>query len=239
MIRSILAGLLLTAVPLVAAAGPLRTSLAVEFALAVDNPGAAAAPIVRGRMILQPGGRACARVSQPVRQEMRLGPEGAVLVWPDSSTRLKIAVLPGGVPPAFEALLVAITDPAAALPKGSTLQSRERKGDTVHSRWRVALGVPDALGQTGTLGTLHTAEDAQGVTLIELETDKGVLQKRFALGARSVRGQRLPGSVVAEFYGKKGQFARRERWTLQQVAVLARDLLPCAEAVKGQVLTDL
>lgn len=239
MISRVSAGFLLAAVPLAASAAPLRAPLAVEFALAVDSPGSAAAPTVRGRMILQPGGRSCARVSQPVRQEMRLGPEGAVLVWPASSTRLKIGALPGGVPPAFEALLVAVTDPAAALPKGSTLQSRERKGDTVHSRWRVALGVPDALGQTGTLGTLHTTEDAQGVTLIELETDKGVLQKRFALGARSGQGQRLPGSVVAEFYGKKGQFARRERWTLQQVAVQARDLGPCAEAVAGQVLRDL
>ncbi len=239
MIGRLLAALVAVGLPAGAAAAPLRSPLVVEFALAVDGTAAAKAPVVRGRMTLQPGGRACARVSEPVRQEMRLGPEGAVLLWPDSGSRLKLPALPGGVPPAFEALVVAATDPAAALPKGSTLQHRERKGDTIHSLWRVALGAPDPLGQPGSLGTLSTVEDQYGVTLIELQTDKGILQKRFALGPRSSQGQRLPNSVIAELYGKKGQLARRERWTLQQVALLPGDLRPCAEAMPGQLLRDL
>lgn len=217
----------------------MRTTLAFDFALAVDSPGAAPAATVRGRMTLQPGGRACARVQQPMRQEVRLGPDGAVLVWPDSGTRMRIPALPGGVPPAFEALLVAATDPASALPQGSSLQSRERKGDIIHSVWRVALGAPDALGQTGTLGTLRTVEDQEGVTLIELQTDKGVLQKRFALGGRARQGQRLPGTVIAELYNKTGKLSRRERWTLQQQPAQPIDLQPCAQARPGQLLRDL
>lgn len=235
----LLAGLVLAAVPVGANATPLRTVVAVDFALAVDSPASTAAPPVRGRMTLQPGGRACARVHQPLRQEVRLSPEGAVMLWPDSGKRLKIPALPGNIPPAFEALVVAATDPAAALPQGSSLQSRERKAETVHSVWRVALGAPDRLGQTGTLGTLRTVEDLQGVTLIELHTDKGVLQKRFTFGSRGRPGQRLPGTVIAEFYGKAGKLARRERWTLQQSPALPADLQPCAEARPGQTPQEL
>lgn len=214
-------------------AAPLRSALAVEFALAVDSQGTAAQPTVRGRVLVQPGGKACARIREPLRQELRLGPEGALLVWPDRGTRVKIPAQPGAVPPAFEAVLVAISEPATTLPQGSALISRQAAGEAVQSRWRVALGADRALG------TLTALEDAGGVRQLELHSDKGLLQKRFVLGPRAATGQRLPTSVVAEMYGRQGQLARRERWTLKQVPVLPSDLSPCAEPRPGQVLRDL
>lgn len=220
-------------VPRPSQTAPLRAPMAVEFALAVDSLGAAAELPVRGRVLVQPGGKACARVREPLRQELRLGPEGALLVWPDRGTRLKIAAQPGAVPPAFEAVLVAVTEPATTLPKGSALLSRQAQGDAVLSRWRVALGA------NSSLGTLSALEDASGVRRLELHSDKGLLQKRFILGQRAATGQHLPASVVAEMYGRQGQLARRERWTLRQTPVTAADLGPCAEPRPGQVLRDL
>lgn len=221
----------LVAAPLDAA--PLRSPLVVEFALAVDNPTAAGDAPVRGRVVVQPGGRACARVREPLRQELRLGPEGATLVWPDRGTRLKIPTQPGGLPPAFEAVLVAISEPAATLPQGSVLLSRTPQGEAVRSRWRVALGA------SGTLGTLTAVEDASGVRQLELHSDKALLQKRFVLGPRGAGGQRVPATVVAEMFGRQGQLARRERWALKQVPLAAGDLAPCAEARPGQAWRDL
>lgn len=211
-------------------AAPLQRPVAASFALSVSSPGQPDI-VSRGHLVLLPAGRACVRVQAPLRQEMWLTADGATLYYPDRGVRLKLGAAAHQVPPTLDAVVAALADPIAALPKGSTLLSQSKEGAAATSVWKVA-----AAG-LGNGGTIAVTEQPEGLSALVIRDEKGLLAKRYAFSGR--RGAQLPGVITAEHFAHDGTLSRRELWQLQQAAVAPQGRAGCAEPASGVAVRDV